>query len=174
MDYDAIGFVDGYNNNKSKFEYVCNIHGNHLVSYEPFVRRHHRCSGCVKDENIQRLREYGNGNGYYPERKDEQDYLYVLNFNDEFIKIGRSFEIENRIKGLCNISKIKKIYILKVFTATHQEVYDYEQELLSKLRTDFQYYCGWSTEILLNHVLPTLNRLLDNTCNFKEITLEEF
>ena len=105
--------------------------------------RGRRCGGCARDENIRRLREDGNGNGYYPERKDETDFLYVLSFNNQFIKVGRSFDIDERIKGLKKPSEsgIKKIYKLRIFTATHQEIYDYEQELHSELRErNFQHY----------------------------------
>ena len=61
-----------------------------------------RCNGCAKDKR----KELGNGNGYYPERKDEQDFLYVLNFNNQFIKVGRSFDVDERMKGLRTLSKI--------------------------------------------------------------------
>ena len=94
--------------------------------------------GCWKD----RRKELGNGNGYYPERKDERDYLYVLNFNDKFIKVGRSFDVNERIRNLRKPSEsgIKKIYKLRIFTATHQDIYVYEQELHTELRSlNFQH-----------------------------------
>lgn len=96
MDYYAIGFVDGYKNIYSSFEYNCKIHGKQEVNYNAFVSGGNRCNGCWKD----RQRELGNLYGYYPERKDEKDYLYVLNFNDKFIKVGRSFDVDERIKNL--------------------------------------------------------------------------
>ena len=140
-----------------------------------FVNGGRRCGSCAKDENIRRLREDGNGNGYYPERKDEQDYLYILNFNDKFIKVGRSFDVDTRIKdgliyesGLRDISKIHK---LRIFTATHQEIYDYEQELHTELRErNFQYYVDWSTECFENDSLFVLNKVLDN-CGLTEIEI---
>ncbi|ULG01736.1 hypothetical protein phiA047_0005 [Aeromonas phage phiA047] len=175
MDYDVVGFVDGYKNNKSRFEYLCKIHGKQNISYNKFVNGGRRCGSCAKDENIRRLREDGNGNGYYPERKDEQDYLYILNFNDKFIKVGRSFDVDTRIKdgliyesGLRDISKIHK---LRIFTATHQEIYDYEQELHKELRErGFQYYVDWSTECFENDSLFVLNKVLDN-CGLTEIEI---
>lgn len=110
MDYDAIGFPDGYKNAYSRFEYVCKIHGKQNVSYNNFVNRRQHCGGCARDESILY--------GYYPERSDEIDYLYILNFNDKFIKVGRSFDVNERIKGLKHQSSIKKIYPIRVFTAT--------------------------------------------------------
>ena len=52
-----------------------------------------------------------NGNGFYPERAEEQDFLYVLNFDDKFIKVGRSFDVDERIKDLKkpSVSGIKNI-----------------------------------------------------------------
>lgn len=169
MNYDVIGFPDGYKNAYSSFEYNCKIHGKQNVSYNNFVNQGRRCGGCWKDT--------GKLYGYYPERKDETDFLYVLNFNDKFIKVGRSFDVDERINnGLNRQSGIpnKKIKKLRIFSATHQEIYDYEQDLLNKLRPTFQYYCNWSTETLVSEGLPTLNDLLDNTCRFKEILSEGF
>lgn len=165
MYYDVIGFVDGYKNNMSRFEYNCKIHGKQKVSYNNFINLGSRCVGCAKD--------LGNGNGYYPERKDEQDFLYILNFDSKFIKVGRSFDVDERIKGLRTASKIpkKKIHKLRIFTATHQEIYDYEQELHSELRErNFQHYVDWSTECFENDSLFILNKMLDE-CGLEEVSL---
>ena len=166
MDYDVIGFVNGYKGAlKTRFEYVCKINGKQNVCYNKLVNSGNRCKGCTKDKQ----KELGNGNGYYPERRDEQDYLYLLNFNNKFIKVGRSFDVDDRIKKLRSESKIKKIYKLRIFTATHQEIYDYEQELHSELRErNFQYPVSWSTECFENDCQYVLNKLLDN-CDFEEV-----
>ena len=167
MSYDLVGFVDGYKNHRSRVDYICKIHGKQSVQYYSLVSGGKRCMGCWKD----RRKELGNGNGYYPERKDETDYLYVLNFNDKFIKVGRSFDADERIRSLRSLSKIKKIYKLRIFTATHQEIYDYEQELHNELRErNFQYYVDWSNECFENESLNILNDLLD-TCIFDEVHL---
>lgn len=171
MNYKAIGFLDGYKNSKSKFSYICQSHGKQNVEYNSFVNCNRRCSGCWRDRQLEILKDNGNGNGYYPERKDEQDFLYVLNFNDKFIKVGRSFIVDKRLKGLRTVSKIpiRKIYKLRIFTATHQEVYDYEQELLRELKElHFQYPVDWSNECFINDALPIVNGLLSK-CRLKEI-----
>ena len=163
MNYGVIGFPDGYKNARSRFEYVCKIHGKQGVIYYSFVNNGTRCSGCAKDDS--------GFYGYYLERKDEQDYLYVLNFNDKFIKVGRSFDVNERITGLKYESGIpkNKIHKLRIFTATHQEIYDYEQELHGELRKlNFQYYVDWSTECFENDCLYILNKLLDN-CVLEEV-----
>ncbi len=168
MGYNAIGFTNGYKNNISRFEYHCKIHGKQGVRYHNFVNGGTRCGGCWKDT--------GNGNGYYPERRDEIDFLYVLDFDNKFIKVGRSFDVDERIKGLCTQSKIpkKNIHKLRIFTATHQEIYDLEQEIHNELRErNFQHYVSWSRECFENDCQYVLNKLLDSNLvagNFEEIS----
>ena len=163
MDYYVIGLVDGYKNSYSCFEYTCKIHGKQSVSYNNFVNHGRRCGGCAKDAS--------GFYGYYPERKDEQDYLYILNFNNQFIKVGRSFDVKQRLKSLRTESGIKTIYKMRIFTATHQEIYDYEQELHTELRErNFQHYVDWSTECFENDCKYVLNNLLDN-CGIEEVSI---
>lgn len=165
VDYTAVGFPCEYKNAYSRFEYVCKVHGKQNVSYNAFVNIGRRCAGCWKE----RQKDLGNGNGYYPERKDEVDYLYVLNFNNKFIKVGRSFDVERRIGELQRESGIQEIIKLRIFTATHQEIYDYEQELHNELRErNFQHYVEWSTECFENDCHFILNNLLDN-CALEEV-----
>ena len=165
MNYIFIGFTNGYSNSKSKLEYICHTHGLQLVSYDKFVNKGTRCMGCSKD--------LGNGNGFFPKRANEQDFLYVLNFDDRFIKVGRSFDADSRIDNLKtpSVSGIKNIIKLRIFTATHKQIWDLEQELLEELRErGFQYYVDWSTECFENDCLFILNKLLD-ICSFEELNL---
>ena len=166
MEYTPLGFVNEYKNaHETLFEYICKTHGKKRVIYHSFVNRARRCDGCVRDT----YKFYG----YYPERKDEQDFLYILDFNDKFIKVGRSFDVDERIKSLRTASKIlkDKIHKLRIFTATHQEIYDFEQELHSELRErNFQHYVAWSTECFENDSLYILNKMLDE-CGLEEVTL---
>lgn len=143
MDYEPVGFVEGcYKGSlKTRFKYICKLHGKQNVSYTSFVNNNRRCAGCARDDS--------GFYGYYPKRKEEQDYLYILNFNDEFIKVGRSFYVDERINGLKYESGVpkSKIHKLRIFTATHQEIYNLEQEIHNELRErNFQYYQDWSTE----------------------------
>lgn len=168
MCYDVIGFVNGYIGvHKTRFEYTCKIHGKQNISYNKFVNSGRRCKDCWKDKQ----KELGNLYGYYPERKDETDYLYILDFNSKFIKVGRSFDVDERVKDLKKPSEsgIKRIYKLRIFTATHQEIYDYEQELHAELRErNFQHYVDWSTECFQNDCQFILNKWLDS-CGLEEV-----
>lgn len=165
--YKPIGFPNGYKNAYSRFEYACPKHGIQNVSYSHFIHSRSRCPSCAKD--------FSNFNGYFPERKDEQDFLYVLDFDSEFIKVGRSFDLERRISKneLQKYSGITNIIKLRLFTATHQEIYDTEQEILEELRgRGFQYYVDWSKECFENECLYSLNKLLD-ICGLTEVKIKE-
>lgn len=164
MNYKPVGFVGSYNGAvKTIFEYVCPKHGKQSVIYNKFVNSGNRCGDCAKAVR--------SGNGYYPERKDEQDFLYVLNFDDKYIKVGRSFDVDERIKELRKPSSsgIKNIIKLRIYTATHQEIWDLEQELLDDLRErGFQHHLSWTNECFDNDCVFVLNKFLD-TCDFKRI-----
>lgn len=173
--YEPIGLPNGYKNNMSRFEYKCPIHGIQNVSYHNFITNGRRCRRCWRERQKEIIRENGNGNGYYPERKDEKDFLYVLSFNNKFIKVGRSFDVGGRLKGLRSLSKvpIKKIHKLRIFTATHQEIYNTEQSILKELREEgFQYYVDWSKECFENDCLYSLNKMLD-ICSLTEVKIKE-
>jgi hypothetical protein len=162
MNYEVIGFVGNYKNNKTYFEYKCPKHGIQKVSYNGFINWGSRCQECS--------REIDGWNGYYPSRKDEKDFLYVLNFDDKFIKVGRSFDVDGRIPKLRFLSKIQEIIKLRIFTATHKEIYDLEQELLDELRErNFQHYVEWSKECFGSDSFYVLTYLLDY-CGFEEIS----
>lgn len=163
MDYDIIGFTYGYKNNTSCFEYICKMHGKQSVSYNKFVNMENRCPRCAEKVRL--------GSGFYMERKDEKDYLYVLDFNNEFIKVGRSFVIDERIRDLKkpSCSGIKNIIKLRVYTATHHEIWDLEQRLLDKLRgMGFQYPLNWTNECFDKDCLFVLNEALDS-CGLERV-----
>ena len=113
--YKALGFPNGYTTWQSKFEYECPIHGVQKVSIGAFTKRRNgtRCPCCYED----RRKELSPGfYGWFPERATEKDYLYVINFNDgEYLKVGRTFNMVWRLRGLKFESKNTKFEILSVF-----------------------------------------------------------
>ena len=160
MGYVPMGFIAQYKNVKSQFRYICYKHGEQTVTYNNFIHNGTRCSGCIKDRK--RL-EGSSLYGWYPTKAGEQDFLYVLNFNDQFIKVGRSFNIKNRILRLKSLSKINDITELHVVPATHAQIYKLEQYLLDELKNrNFQYNITWSKECFKKECLPILEDLLDN------------
>ena len=50
MNYNVIGFVDGYKNQKSRFEYECPKHGVQNVGYNDFINKNTRCPCCWKEK----------------------------------------------------------------------------------------------------------------------------
>jgi hypothetical protein len=108
-------------------------------------------------------------NGYYSSRKDEKDYLYIINFYGKYLKVGRSFDIDRRLKELAIASNINSrlITVISVLTSTHQEVYDTEQWLHEELtERGFEYNKPdgvWSTELFTIDSLSALKYLLKDT-----------
>lgn len=83
MGYEVIGFPEGYKNSRSRFEYICKIHGKQEISYRDFVNYGNRCPSCA---------EYG----YNP---NKQGNFYVIKWSKNsrsFIKFG----ITNRDIGV--------------------------------------------------------------------------
>lgn len=158
--YEPLGFQNGYENAHSCFEYVCPKHGKRGTEYHHFVNNGHRCLYCNRES--QKLTE--GWNGYYLNRATEQDYLYVLNFNNKFIKVGRSFNVKRRISQLKQESKIKNIKKLYILTGTHHEIYNLEQELHNELRErGFSYNIDWSTECFDNNSLDFIKYFIQKS-----------
>jgi hypothetical protein len=160
--YEPIGFIGGkYTTAKtSKFEYRCLKHGIQSSIYDNFVNTKRGCKKCAVDA----LRDTcGTGNGWYPKRAKEKDYLYVFNFNDEYLKVGRSFDVEERKDGLKYVSLCANIIKVYVFTALHEEIYPTEQLIHSELRQKgFEHMeSTWSTETFTNNCIDYLIELLE-------------
>lgn len=113
-----------------------------------------RCKSCVSLEE--------SCNGFYPERVGEKDYLYLMDFMVS-TKVGRSFNIPRRQDELRRVSGLLlKPRILQTLTATHQIVFDIEQEIHKKLRNEgFQYYCDWTNECFTKDCCDYLQELLE-------------
>lgn len=91
MNYAVVGFVDGYRTaHKTRFEYVCKIHGKQNVRYHDFVNKGNRCKCCA---------EHG-----YSTSKQGTFYIYQWTKDTHsFIKFG----ITNQ-KELSRIKKQKR------------------------------------------------------------------
>lgn len=129
-------FVDWYNeegyiNHLSRIKWLCHSGHKNTSSINNFLRG----KGCriCRDLN-------STCNGYYPDRVEEQDYLYITDFNNKYIKIGRSFNVLDRLThkttGLlcCSGLPMENIKILQIYTSAHQTIYDTEQWLHEELR----------------------------------------
>ena len=116
-----------YNNTHSKFKWVCNKGHTCETRISSFLNGY-GCKTC------------NNGNfGFYKDRIREEDYLYIYKIKGQpYIKVGRSFQPDRRLKQ--NQSRINKYYGNRkhkitqthLFTGTHEEIYNLEQNILSK------------------------------------------
>lgn len=70
------------------------------------------------------------GVGYFPKQKDREDTLYLLKFTkgcESFIKVGRSFCMEQRIKNM-HLESGYEITVISTVKSTHKTVYEIEQK----------------------------------------------
>lgn len=157
----------GYKNAKSKFKWLCSEGHKCRTSVDKFLNCGRRCKTCSDIRN----KEAGNGNGYYPERKDETDYIYVINFNNEYIKVGRAFNIYNRLHhgstGLLKQSgmSIDQLKILKVLTSNHKHVFDIEQAVHHELKNKGFYHkeSTWTKETFVTDSEQLIYKLLEES-----------
>ncbi len=122
---------------------------------------------CVECLQV-KMKKQGFLNGYYEDRKEECDNLYLISFNEQYLKVGRAFNIPKRFeghKGLVKLSGIdrKDITLLKSVQDSHQNIYELEQKIHSMLREEgFGYNSGWSTETFSQEALPRVLELITN------------
>lgn len=156
-----LGWEDKYKNHNSKFKWECSNGHYTSTSVNSFLIGGTRCKYCRKENQ----KENGNFYGYYKDRSGEVDSLYILNFNNKYLKVGRSFDIGRRIKQLKKESNTNKITTVKIYTGTHEKVYKEEQFLHEELRErGFEHFeSQWSTETFTLDSLPLIKKLLEET-----------
>lgn len=160
-----------YKSNKSIFEWVCGNGHTCRTSVVCFLNIGNRCVHCYREVQSGLGRLYG----YYPSRVEEKDYLYLILFkNYDCIKVGRSFDVNRRLKGNTGLlaisnSEIEDIEILEVYTGTHQEVWDVEQSTHTEL-TKLGFYhneSAWTKETFNKDCIDTLKTLIGQTSLLK-------
>lgn len=156
---------EGYKNSHSKFVWLCPEGHECTTTVNNFLNGK-RCKTCSDIKQ----RASGNLYGYFPERKDETDFLYVINFDNQYVKVGRAFDIHERMKGSRGLLKLSnmspdQLTILKVFTATHQEVYDIEQWIHEELTQRGFYHedSTWTIETFDTDSELLIYRLLEES-----------
>lgn len=155
----------GYKNYRSEFKWVCSEGHDCKTSVDCFLNNSVRCMTCEKV----RRREQGVLYGYYLERTQEADSLYILNFDNQYIKVGRSFQIDVRINQLKKESGIPNIELLHTMKGLHQEIYTLEQLIHNKLRAEgFEYKTEWgSIECFTLDSLDSVCKLISEETNNK-------
>lgn len=100
-------------------------------SYNNVVFNGNRCPVCSKPQCEL---------GFYPERSDWEDHLYLLVFSNKderFCKVGRAFSMKNRLR---EYPKHYTVSVLKAVVADHKEIYETEQQLIKTMRKAGHHY----------------------------------
>ena len=103
------------------------------------------------------------GNGYFPSRRDEDDYLYVMKINEDntnpknYFKVGRSFNPERRskeLKGEVNRKDERNMdfYPVIYLKGSHGKIYNLEQKIHKKFENHKPVNGYGSSELIHNSV----------------------
>lgn len=123
----------------TKLNLVCDKHPDHPWS-----------TTCIdslfrmKEDNYGCLRCAEGVNGYYETKIQDLDTLYMILFDNRYIKVGRSFDVNRRLEELKEDSGATMVEVLQTFQAPHKLIYDCEQACHSYL-TSLGYYHHEST-----------------------------
>ncbi len=159
-------WVSGYENKRSSLSWRCKEGHINTTNVQNVVAGR-GCPTCsFKREGTH---YYCNFLGYYPYRKEEDDYLYVVRFNNTGeIKVGRSFDFLRRLfggSGLKSKAKVglKQIELLEYLTSDHETVYKVEQRLHKALFSagfGVEREDAWSIELFKEEGVSIVNTIL--------------
>lgn len=132
-----IGWEERYKSSEnSYFNWVCSCGGDNRSNCHSFLKGH-RCKHCCTNP----------ANGFYDKKSRHVDYLYILNFDNNFIKVGRTFNLDRRLDELRYKSGVSNITILALYTMKHIDIYSAEQDVLEYLRQKgYQKQLSWTNE----------------------------
>ena len=156
--YSPVGFPDGYSGiRSSRFSYECPNHGLQTCDSANFVAGLSHCPDCKK-ESISFF-------GFYQDKVDLLDYLYVIDFDGQYIKVGRTFDIKKRLNGLSSRSRISNLHVLSIYSGSHRDVWYTEQFIHEELRRRGFDHCEsyWTNETFTNDSLYVINNLLSKS-----------
>lgn len=121
-----VGWESQYKNIVSTFLYICGKeHGEKKSNPSSYINGKSRCRECYNERVAY---------GYYPERKEEEDNLYLVELttdHESFVKLGRAFNITARFRPYKKIFKITLLHKLK---GDHESIFIKEQKLLKENR----------------------------------------
>lgn len=118
-------WVSLYTETCSKFNWTCKEGHKCQTTVDGFLVAGARCMSCY--------RESGDF-GYFKDKKGDLDSLYLLqlsNASEDFIKIGRTFNLNNRVKQL---SKFYGVSVITTNQGCHEDIHKTEQKYLKYLR----------------------------------------
>ncbi|AUR92157.1 hypothetical protein NVP1170O_044 [Vibrio phage 1.170.O._10N.261.52.C3] len=160
--YQIKNYIDSYHGKDTKFSIYNPLTGNTWdTNYNLIIT-----GRGDPEEAKQRAKESGAFYGYYPNRLDEKDYLYVMDIGGEYIKVGRSFNPNDRlsrVKGNKEAGR-EDITIISLVTSTHDDIYRMEQEIHEELtqRGFYHHDSLWSTETFDKDSLTITYNLIES------------
>lgn len=157
----------GFKNSNSKFKWLCGSGHECEVKVRGFFGSGTRCKAC----HILRHKNESGFYGFYPHRAWEADYLYVVDFEGEYLKVGRSFDVNRRLADLKRVSSCKKVTLSCVLTSNHKTIFELEQSLHVELSgLGLQYYpSSWNSQECFDvNCLFEVKRLLRQKMKFNE------
>lgn len=164
--YNFKGFVNRWDGHKTKCILSCKVHGEWDTCSIDNLLRGRNCPHCAQEK---RNSQMGNRNGYYHHRRYEKDYLYLIRISD-YYKLGRAFDFYDRLRSIKSDCKSSDIEPLRLFTAIHEDIWLFEQEILKHLRSNKIYSpVKWSSECFTKEGLTITNSILDNFCSTSDI-----
>lgn len=122
-DREFIDFCGEWKGHRTKIIQRCRIHGDWDTStIDKLLHSERGCPSCARD---------GSFFGYYPHKAFDEDTLYLIKFykdNELFIKVGRSFDLNNRLDDFIKYSGYE-IKLLSTTKDIHKNIYRLEQDL---------------------------------------------
>jgi hypothetical protein len=121
-DLTFLGWDSEYTGAFTKIRWLCKEDHYNNTELSNFLHLNHRCSTCA--EGLW---------GYYKNREEDVDSLYLLRFTDQnetFYKVGRTFKIKERLKYF---QKFYNVTLISKIENYHKEIYKLESALKTKL-----------------------------------------
>lgn len=159
-------WVEGsYRNIHSRFMYTASCGHLNTSNVGNFLRsKAEICSVC----NSHRV---NNKNGYYPNRQEEDDVLYVVKLSDTTFKVGRSFK--TRCKYRINLLKKEcegLLSIVKTYQGSHKDVYEVEQSVLKSLdEKGARVILDYTKEAFSASALSEVIQTVGSNCKLQEV-----
>lgn len=156
-----IKFLSDDVNNRTYVRFYCQEGHKCRAMVSSIIRGSRNCLECHKnDSSIY---------GYFKNRVLEEDNLYVILFKKlGILKVGRTFELNERLKSLAKQAgcKVRDLKIITVMHGIHQDVWDTEQWVHEELidRGFHAEWIKWTTEAFTLDSEDMIKILLTESC----------
>lgn len=127
-------------------------HNWNSTSMDSFLNASTNCPVCMKlsEDGIQ-LKVH---------KKEDNDYLYVVDIGGEYIKVGRTFNLKSRLGWVKRKAQLP-ITILKIYKGKHLDILTAEQDVINSMQ-QVRYNVDWTTETFSLNSVQDIIKYLDN------------